>query len=98
MRVVGPSLHGVGVRVQRWCETASFELAWGSYPPAYDRIRFRYLSGVTSTLDGMRLRNDIDAPSGRLVAAHRLIRKHGGDPSTSRTDEPLDERGTASDG
>lgn len=46
----------------------------------------------------MRLRNDIDAPSVRLVAAHRLIRKHGGDPSTSRTDESLDERGTATDG
>jgi hypothetical protein len=46
----------------------------------------------------MRIRKDIDARSGFLVAAHRSIREQGGDPSTSRIDEPLDERGTATDG
>ena len=74
------------------------ELDWGSRPPSYDRKRFRYLSGATSNLDGMRIQKDIGARSALLVAAHRSIREQGGDPSTSRIDEPLDERGTTPDG
>jgi hypothetical protein len=55
---------------------------------------FRYLSGVTSNLAGMRIVTDIDARSALLVAAHRSIRKQGGDSSTCRIDKTLDERGT----
>lgn len=64
----------------------------------YDRRRFRYLSGATSTLDAMRIRKHIGALSGPVVAAHRPIREHSDDPSKSRIDERLDERGTATDG
>jgi hypothetical protein len=46
----------------------------------------------------MRIVKDIDARSAFLVAAHRSIRKQGCVPSTCRIDEPLDERGTATDG
>jgi hypothetical protein len=46
----------------------------------------------------MRIGKDIDARSGLLVGGHRSIREQGGDPSASRIDEPLDKRGTATDG
>jgi hypothetical protein len=58
----------------------------------------RYLSGATSTFDAMRIRKYVGALSGLLVTARRPIREHGGDPSTSRIDEQLDERDTATDG
>lgn len=46
----------------------------------------------------MRIVEDIDARLAFPLAAQRSIRKQGCVPSTCRNEEPLGERGTATDG
>jgi hypothetical protein len=46
----------------------------------------------------MRTRKDVDAEPTLLGAVRRSIREQGGDPSTLKNDELLDERGIATDG